>query len=163
MKPNILNRIFQVIIKIVLVIVAIYIIKHFIPYLYKSKEDLTLQNNTEHVQFDTTAFFMEIVNSNNKVMPIWINKDLRCDNMVTLGNKEIIYNYTLVNLSNVDKKGKMLYNLLYSGSKNEMINYINTEPKFTELKKFKPTFIYNYKDNTGNYLFNITIKPDEYK
>ena len=92
MKPNILNRIFQVIIKIVLVIVAIYIIKHFIPYLYKSKEDLTLQNNTEHVQFDTTAFFMEIVNSNNKVMPIWINKDLRCDNMVTLGNKEIIYN-----------------------------------------------------------------------
>jgi hypothetical protein len=138
----------------IIIVILIFSVSKIHFHKYSCKEPTVI---------DTLSVLMHAASEVNQSMPVWVDKNTRCNNISVTINGEFQYNFTLVNLSHVDKKGLLLYKYLIQGGRDNIINAIRTEPKMEGLKKLKPTFIYSYSDKDGNYLFSISIEPGEYQ
>jgi hypothetical protein len=102
---------------------------------------------------------METASEINKSCPIMIDNATRLDNAVALPGNIFQYNYTLVNLI----KDSVNINELKNYLEPTIINYVKSNPEMKAMRENKTTINYYYKDNTGIYLFTISIKPEQYK
>jgi len=95
----------------------------------------------------------------NKSCPIMVDAETRLDNTIALPSKGFQYNYTLIN---VDKESIDTVEIKKYIEPN-IINGVRTSPDMKFQRDNKVTMKYYYKDKKGNYLFLITVTPEQYK
>jgi len=95
----------------------------------------------------------------NKSTPLMIDSDTRLDNTMALPGKILQYNYTLVNTdkSAADADGLKQY------LNDRLVNFVKTSPQMKFARDKNVTFNYAYSDRNGEFLFLITITPQDYK
>jgi hypothetical protein len=101
---------------------------------------------------------MAVASEINQSCPIMVDSETRLDNVVSMPNKVLQYNYTLINKSKED----INIEVMESELARNIPNYIRTNPSMKTLRDFKTTFIYFYRDKEGDYLLSIEVKPEHY-
>jgi hydrogenase maturation factor HypF (carbamoyltransferase family) len=117
---------------------------------------------TQQLFFKTPSFdntLMNIASEINKTCPIMVDSETRLDNTVSLPDKILQYNYTIIN---VVKDSVNLSNVRSLLEPN-IIKSVRNNPQMKTLKDYKTTFNYNYKDKNGQFLLLISITPDRYE
>lgn len=102
---------------------------------------------------------MELASEMNKSCPVMIDGETRLDNTIALPDKVFQYNYTLVNMVKSTTDTLALKNKLAP----TIANFVRTNPQMKFQRDNKATLNYLYKDQTGQYLFLISITPDQYE
>lgn len=101
---------------------------------------------------------IEDANKMNKTCPVRIDQYLMLNNVTTLPNKVIQYNYTIIEAEksqvNLDTLKK------YIGS--NAVNYVKTNPDMKPFRDNEVTVNYNYVDKNGTFLYKIVVTPDLY-
>jgi hypothetical protein len=117
---------------------------------------------TQQLFFKTPSFdktLMNISSEINKTCPIMVDSQTRLDNTISLPEKVLQYNYTVINVVkdsvNIDNVKNQL--------KPNIINNVKNNPQMKTLKDYKTTFNYYYKDKNDQFLFIIAITPNEYE
>jgi hypothetical protein len=108
-----------------------------------------------------SGFDKQLVNAANeinKICPLMVDSQTRLDNAMSMPGKQFVYNYTLVN----SLKADIDISQLQEKMRPLAINSIKTNDTMDILKKNDVTFIYNYKDTEGVFLFKIVIGPEDY-
>jgi hypothetical protein len=108
-----------------------------------------------------SGFDKQLVNAANeinKICPLMVDSQTRLDNAMSMPGKQFVYNYTLVN----SLKADIDISQLQEKMRPLAINSIKTNDTMDILKKNDVTFIYNYKDKEGVFLFKIVIGPEDY-
>lgn len=102
---------------------------------------------------------MEIASELNKTCPIMVDSLTRLDNTIALPNKVFQYNYSIISGSKqyIDTEG------LKSFLTPRIINEVKTNPGMKFVRDNNATVNYSYKDLNGEFLFLITVKPEDYK
>ena len=101
---------------------------------------------------------MKTASEINKSCPIMIDSETRLDNTITLPSKIFQYNYTLVNMEKETVDIVSLKNYLEPN----ITNFVRTNPDMKIQRDNKCTINYYYKDKYGDYLFTISVTPDQY-
>src|SRR5690606_12267282 len=86
--------------------------------------------------------FTEIASEINKNCPILVDRDTQLNNVITLPNKTIQYNYTLINYTHADINIEEAKKFVFDNSLNTIIN----SPEMEYLRSKDATFCYSYKD-----------------
>lgn len=88
-----------------------------------------------------------------------VDSETRLDNVDFLHPNTFQYNYTLVNLEKeaVDTLAVKEYLEPY------FTDLIRENPAMKDMKEKEVIINYHYTDKSGNYLFLISILPDQYK
>ena len=102
---------------------------------------------------------MEIASDLNESCPMMIDSDIRGDNVVALRPKIFQYNYTFINM----EKDEYDFISLKNDMEPIMINSVRTNPNMKFFRDNKVTLKYYYKDKNGNYLFTISVTPEQYE
>jgi len=102
---------------------------------------------------------MKVASEINESCPIMLDSETRLDNSIALPPKILQYNYTLINMEKEEIDIISLINYLEPN----ITNNIRTSPDMKFLRDNKVTFNYYYKDKNWNYLFTITVKPEQYE
>ena len=102
---------------------------------------------------------METASEINKSCPIMIDSETRFDNAIVLPSKVFQYNYTLINMEIETVDIDMLKNYLEPN----IINFVRTNPDMKPQRDNKVTVNYYYQDKNRNYLFTISVTPEQYK
>lgn len=104
------------------------------------------------------AEMMKIANEVNKSCPFMIDRETRLDNMMTLPNNKIVYNYTLINmeLESVDTFAMRDY----LGP--QILNQAKTNLQLKYQRDHKTTLLYAYKDKNGKHLIDVVVNPEDY-
>ena len=102
---------------------------------------------------------MEIANEVNKSCPVMIDSETLLKNAIALPNKTFQYNYMLVNMDKesidtVEAKGYL---------EPYIINSVRTIPEMQYFRDNKTIINYCYRDKMGNYVFTISVTPEQYK
>ncbi len=101
---------------------------------------------------------IEYANEMNEICPMMVDNVTRLDNVINLPGNIFQYNYTLAlvkdSINIVELKDYIEPNI---------INGVKTQPQMKILRDNKVTVNYNYKDKSGEYLFTISVKPDQYE
>jgi len=109
--------------------------------------------------FSYDKMMLELASELNKSCPLMADSITRLDNVAALSGNVLQYNYTLINM---EKK-----NIDIVKSKNKIepriINNVRTIPNLQKLRDQKTTFKYLYKDENGEYLFTISVAPEQYE
>lgn len=102
---------------------------------------------------------MAIASEINKTCPIMIDAETRLDNTVSLPKNIFQYNYTLINIekATADTVGMKDY------LEPTITNFVKTNPQMKAQRDLKTTINYYYKDKAGNFLFLISVTPDQYE
>ena len=102
---------------------------------------------------------VEIASELNKSCPITVDSLTRLDNTVALPNKVFQYNYTLNYESRelIDIEGLKTY------LSPRIVNDVRTNPGMKFVRDNKVTVNYSYKDLNGEFLFQISVKPEDYR
>jgi len=102
---------------------------------------------------------MEIASELNKSCPIMVDSLTRLDNAVALPDKVFQYNYSLVSGSSdyLDTEG------LKAFLSPRIVNDVKTNPGMKFVRDNKVTVNYSYKDLNGEFLFLITVRPEDYQ
>ncbi len=102
---------------------------------------------------------MEIASELNKTCPIMVDSLTRLDNTIALPNKVFQYNYSLISGSKqyIDTEG------LKSFLTPRIINEVKTNPGMKFVRDNNATVNYSYKDLNGEFLFLITVRPEDYE
>jgi len=95
----------------------------------------------------------------NESCPIMVDSETRLDNAIALPSMVFQYNYTLVNMEKETVDTIMLKNYLEPN----IINFVRTNPDMKFQRDNKVTINYYYKDKNGNYLFTISVTPEQYE
>jgi hypothetical protein len=102
---------------------------------------------------------MKVASELNKTCPIMVDSETRLDNAIALPKKIFQYNYTLIN---IDKKSVDTLEMKnYLGP--NITNFVRTNPDMKFQRDNKTIINYCYKDRNGNYLFKISVTPEQYK
>jgi hypothetical protein len=122
------------------------------------------QNQTDKQLSDKKIFqmLMKIAREINKTMPIVVESGLRCENVNALPGRKFQYNFTLTNLIKEEVDTSQIKNFIVK-SKPILTNAIRTDPTMELFRQQKVILIYTYRDKYSNYLYNITIKPEDYQ
>lgn len=102
---------------------------------------------------------MNIASELNESCPIMVDNMTRLDNAITLPDKVFQYNYTIINLV----KDSIDLDKIKSNLEPTITNYVKTNPDMQTMREYETTFKYSYKDMNGVFLFDITVKPEQYK
>lgn len=102
---------------------------------------------------------MKVASEINKTCPIMIDSETRLDNIITVPPKVFQYNYTLINIEKVDIDTLTLKNYLEPN----ITNFVRTSPQMKYQRDNKVTINYSYKDKEGNYLFMVSVTPEQYE
>lgn len=102
---------------------------------------------------------MEIAGELNKTCPIMVDSLTRLDNAIALPDKVFQYNYSLISGSReyMDTEGLKTY------LSPRIVNDVKTNPGMKFIRDNKVTVNYSYKDLNGEFLFLITVKPEDYQ
>lgn len=95
----------------------------------------------------------------NKNCPIMIDNATRLDNTLALPDNTFQYNYTILSVVKDSVDVDALRNYIEPG----IINAIKTEPQMKIIRDNKTTVNYSYKDEAGEVLFTISVKPEQYE
>ena len=95
----------------------------------------------------------------NKSCPIMIDSETRLDNTITLPPKVFQYNYTLVNI----EKKTVDITALKDYLEPNITNFVRTNPDMKFQRDNKVTINYYYQDKDRNYLFTISVTPEQYE
>jgi hypothetical protein len=122
------------------------------------------QNQTDKQLSDKKIFKMlkKFASEINKTMPIVVESGLRCENVNALLGRKFQYNFTLTNLLKEEVDTSMIKNFIVK-SKPILTNAIRTDPTMELFRQQKVILIYTYRDKYSNYLYNISIKPEDYQ
>jgi hypothetical protein len=122
------------------------------------------QNQTDKQLSDKKIFqmLMKIAREINETMPIVVESGLRCENVNALPGRKFQYNFTLTNLLKEDVDTSQIKNFILK-SKPILTNAIRTDPTMELFRQQKVILIYTYRDKYANYLYNITIRPEDYQ
>ncbi|MBN2639685.1 MAG: hypothetical protein JXR65_11445 [Bacteroidales bacterium] len=102
---------------------------------------------------------MKTASEINKTCPVMVDQYTRLDNAVVLPDKVFQFNYTLLN---IDTESVNI-NELKKNLEPSIINYVRTSPQIQKLRDEKVTINYNYRNDSGAYLFTISVKPEDYE
>jgi hypothetical protein len=101
---------------------------------------------------------METANELNKSCPLMVDNITRLDNTIALPDKVFQYNYTVVNVVKDSIKTDDLKLYLQP----RILNEVRTNPAMKFVRDNHVTVNYSYKDKIGVFLFDITVKPEQY-
>jgi hypothetical protein len=112
--------------------------------------------------FLTAPSFDEVLKNDakeiNKSCPIMVDETTRLDNAIALPNRTFQMNYTITSaykaLINIIEFEKTMRPIILTGLKNN--------PDLKNIHGKNVTMVYNFKDCNGEFISNITFKPDEY-
>ena len=102
---------------------------------------------------------MKTASEINETCPIMIDRETRLDNTIVLPSNVFQYNYTLINL----EKETVDIDLLKNSLEPNITNFVRTNPGMKIQRENKVTINYYYKDKDGNYLFTISVTPNQYE
>ena len=102
---------------------------------------------------------MEIASELNKTCPVMVDSLTRLDNTVALPNKVFQYNYSLIPAT----KGSIDFEGLKAYLTPRILNDVKTNPGMKYVRDNKVTVNYSYKDMNGEFLFLISVKPEDYQ
>jgi hypothetical protein len=116
----------------------------------------------QQLLFKTPGFdkvLMKTASEFNESCPIMIDSETRLDNTIALPSKVFQYNYTLINVEKETFDVIVLKDYLEPN----ITNSVRTNPDMKIFRDNKVTMNYYYKDKDGNYLFAISVTPEQYK
>ena len=102
---------------------------------------------------------MKAASELNKSCPIMIDSETRLDNAIALPPNVFQYNYTLVNT----EKETLDIIALKDYMEPNITSFVRTSPDMKLQREKKITVKYYYKDKNGDYLFTISVTPEQYK
>ena len=117
---------------------------------------------TQQLSFKSSSVdkkFAKIASEINEICPMMVDSETRLDNTVAIPPKTFQYNYTLVNL---DKEFIDTIEVKASLEPN-IVNWLRTDPAMQFARDKKATVNYRYRDKMGNYVFMISVTPEQYK
>ncbi len=88
-----------------------------------------------------------------------IDQETQLDNTIALPDNSFQYNLTLINMEKADVDIKALEENIKPG----ILNSVRTNPDMKMMRDQDVTLMYDYKDKNKDYLFKLTITPDQYK
>ena len=104
---------------------------------------------------------MEAASEMNAMCPFMVDSITRLDNTIAMPPKTFQYNYTLGFLK--DDIDDVELDAMKNDIESRAINHARTHPDMSELRNRKVSLRHSYKDFAGNYLFSITVTPEQYK
>ncbi|MBS7231755.1 hypothetical protein KHA90_12030 [Flavobacterium psychroterrae] len=102
---------------------------------------------------------VELVEKYNANCPLTIQQGIRLDNVTLPKDKVVQYNLTLLN---VDKQTAEV-DTIKLNIQESLISTVKANPGLKIFRDNNFTLIYNYDDKKADYLFEITITPEQYK
>ncbi|HSC55288.1 MAG TPA: hypothetical protein VLC98_16770 [Phnomibacter sp.] len=97
----------------------------------------------------------------NAKCPLIIDSTTRLDNTTVLAENKLLYNYTILQPAEASVKADTA--AFQHLVKESQINKIQTNPRFSTLKKEKDLgFIANWYDEQGKYICGLIITPEDY-
>lgn len=102
---------------------------------------------------------VELVEKYNANCPLTIQPGIRLDNVTLPKDKVVQYNLTLLNL----EKQSAEIDTIKLNIQQSLISTVKANPGLRAFRDNGFTLIYNYDDKKADYLFEITITPDQYK
>jgi hypothetical protein len=98
-------------------------------------------------------------NEYNKICPMMVDVETQLDNILPLPKKTIQYNYRLINLT----VEEVVLDTVKKYLEPTIIATIKTQPDMKFLRDNKTTFIYNYRDKNGIFVWKLSVTPDMYE
>ena len=95
----------------------------------------------------------------NKHCPTMVDEETRLDKVSALANKSLQFNYTLIYR---DKDSVPIGNLKQF-MEPVILNKIKNSPTLSKYVSKDLTWVYNYSDKNGDFIFKITYTPDQFK
>lgn len=102
---------------------------------------------------------MQSASEINKTCPIMVDASTRLDNTIALPGNVFQYNYTLVSMV----KNSVNITELKKYLEPRITNLVKSSPEMKSMRDNKTIIKYSYKDKTGMYLFDISVKPEQYQ
>lgn len=102
---------------------------------------------------------IELVAKYNENCPLKIQEGIRLDNVTLPKDKVVQYNLTLLNV----EKEKAEIETIKHNIEQSLISTTKANPGLKAFRDNNFTLIYNYDDKKEDYLFEITITPEQYK
>jgi hypothetical protein len=102
---------------------------------------------------------MKTASEINESCPMMVDSETRLDNTIVLPSNVFQYNYTLVNM----EKETIDFMALKDYIEPNIINFVRTNPDMKFQRDNKVTINYYYKDKYGNYIFTISVTPEQYE
>ncbi|MCD0470216.1 hypothetical protein [Flavobacterium sp. JAS] len=131
----------------ILVISAIVALSLVLVLYYSFKEPVT---DTEMV---------ELVEKYNQNCPLVIQEGIRLDNVTLPKDKVVQYNLTLLNV----EKETADIKIIKENIEESLLSTVKANPGLQAFRDNDFTLIYNYDDKKENYMFEVTITPEQYK
>jgi hypothetical protein len=116
----------------------------------------------QHFFFKPPGFdkvMMQVASEINKTCPVMIDAETRLDNTIALPENIFVYNYTLINAEKATMDTLTIKNLMEPN----IVNFVRTNPDMKITRDYKSTIKYLYKDKNGEYLFAVSVTPDQYE
>jgi hypothetical protein len=95
----------------------------------------------------------------NKHCPTMVDEETRLDKVSALADKSLQFNYTLIYR---DKDSVPIGNLKQF-MEPVILNKIKNSPTLSKYVSKDLTWVYNYNDKNGDFIFKITYTPDQFK
>jgi hypothetical protein len=95
----------------------------------------------------------------NKHCPTMVDEETRLDKVSALADKSLQFNYTLIYR---DKDSVPIGNLKQF-MEPVILNKIKNSPTLSKYVSKDLTWVYNYSDKNGDFIFKITYTPDQFK
>lgn len=102
---------------------------------------------------------IELVAKYNQNCPLTIQEGIRLDNVTLPKDKVVQYNLTLLN---VEKETAEIQTIKENIAQS-LLSTVKANPGLKAFRDNDFTLIYNYDDKKENYLFEVTITPEQYK
>lgn len=109
---------------------------------------------------DYNSLLSKTADEMSKTCPKMVDKGTRLDKVEALPNNIFQYNYTMVNVENVENSIEIVD--IKSKFETEMLNAIKTEPGLKVFRDNNTTLGYRYLDKNGAEIFKVLITPDQY-
>jgi hypothetical protein len=85
-----------------------------------------------------------------------------CDNVSALPERKFQYNFTITNLLKADADTTLIRSFIRH-NKPVLTKAVRSDSTMIFFRQQKVTLIYIYRDKHGDYLYNITVKPEDYQ
>ena len=133
--------------KIILFLVGCAIISEFLKVIFGT--NLTIDET-----------LMQTAQEANKHCPVIIDSTTRLDNVSALTGNRLLFNYTLIGVEAIPGMDTSAFK---DGVKEMIINKIQTNPKYNQLRKDGVGFAATWYDEKSHYICGLVVDPADYK
>ena len=119
--------------------------------------DGEISNDYDNVSIEDVL--QETATEINQSLPMTIDSETRCDSVIPLPNKTLMYVYTMVNASasDIDK------DYFAAEMRPFLVNTVSTTSEMSIFRDYDVTVAYKYRDKDGIEIATIKVTPDDYK